>query len=107
AFSNVGVEAALCERDTILCQFSGMETPIRLDEMGLGFPTKSPKELAKAIADTLAGGATREEIRRNRSVFFQRNEHFIERIAADGIFSLRKDIERIGRGRLRPLVLED
>ena len=104
AFSNVGVEAALSETDTILCQFEGMDAPIRLDEMGLGYPVQSEDELCEAIVDVLNCGEIKKLIVERRSEFFAKNAHFVEAAATQTIVGLSEVKDLIGHGERRPLL---
>lgn len=104
AFSNVGTEAALCERDTLLCEFSGMEPPFRLDEMGLGVATYSRKELSEAIRNVFGGGELKEEIRSRRQEFFSKNRQFIDTVASEEIEKLMMESDLIGAGMNRSLL---
>ncbi len=106
AFSNVGVEAALCQRDTILCRFDEMETPIQLDKMGLGYAVNSPSELAAAIIDTIKDGHIGETIKERRREFFAKNPHYIEGSATDAIFGLAKETHLTSRGVSRAMLLD-
>jgi hypothetical protein len=105
AFSNVGVEAALCQRDTLLCQFDGMDVPVRLDEMGLGLAANSPEMLSKLLKGLLGGGAEQREIRRRRALFFEQNQHYLDGNAAEQIYALKEERELAGAAMQRELVL--
>lgn len=105
SFSNVGVEAALCDRDTIIVQYESMKVPLKLDELGLGVAVYDREGLSAAICDVLDGGDLVKEIRRRRKEFFKKNPHYPNGNARDAIYALSADKSRIGEGRERPLVL--
>ena len=76
-FSNVGLEAALLEKDVIAARFSDEPLPIPLDKMGVAELTTSPEDLGHVLNDFLKGGPRRASYRGRRQAYFDANAQLL------------------------------
>jgi hypothetical protein len=100
-FSNVCVEASLCDRDVLVADFGDMRSPIPIVEMGLGLAAKTPEGLQVMIRNVLSHGDLLDRIRQNRKRYLGENEHLLRGDAADRIyqFAHRSDLAGISASR--------
>lgn len=85
-FSNVGLEAAILDRNVLTIKIEAEPFPVDLEEMELAVGVSSVEELRRVIPELLQGGAAADRCIEMRRVFLERNPQLVsgsveERIA--------------------------
>lgn len=76
-FSNVGMEAALNDKDVILANLTNMEMPVDLAKQGLGVEVKTPEQLEFTINDLLSANPT-IDLKKTRAEFINANIEIVD-----------------------------
>ncbi|MDK9696766.1 MAG: hypothetical protein OEL76_10260 [Siculibacillus sp.] len=83
--SNVGMRAAIMERDVLVVNLSGADLPIRFDASGLALYADTPEAVAERIDALFDDPVTRADLAERRAAYLRRNSHFVSGPTAEHV----------------------